>query len=103
MIDLVFEWDPEKERENFEKHGIDFKTAEQVFLDHHRMERHDDDSSDDEDRWQTMGFFKKVLFVVYTDRGENDIRIMSARTAEPFERRIYYGDGETHGWERVNP
>jgi hypothetical protein len=32
MIDLVFEWDPEKERENFEKHGVDFKAAEKVFL-----------------------------------------------------------------------
>jgi uncharacterized protein len=103
MMDLVFEWDPEKERENLKKHKIDFNTAEQVFLDYRRMVRHDDDSSDGEDRWQTMGFLEKVLFVVYTERGDNGIRIISARIAEPFERRIYYGDGEAQGWQRVNP
>jgi len=103
MMELVFEWDPEKERENFEKHGVHFKTAEQVFFDYFRMVRHDDDSSDNEERWQTMGFFKNVLFVVYTERGDNVIRIMSARIAEPFERRIYHGNSETHGWKRVNP
>ena len=26
-----------------------------------------------------------------------------ARIAEPFERRIYHGNSETHGWTRVNP
>ena len=28
-----FEWDEEKERINFRKHGIHFKTAAKVFLD----------------------------------------------------------------------
>jgi len=102
MLELVFEWDTKKERDNIRDHGIDFKTAKQVFYDYNRKERHDDDSSDDEDRWQTIGFFKKALFVVYTERGDV-IRIMSARVAEPFERRIYFGNSETHGWQRVNP
>jgi len=101
-MEMVFEWDPEKERENFEAHGIHFETAEMVFFDPFRMERHDDDSSDDEERWQTMGFFNDVLFVVYTERGDVT-RIISARVAEPFERRIYHGDGETYGWRRINP
>ena len=103
MMDIVFEWDPEKERENVKKHGVYFDAAEKVFLDYCRMWRHDDDSSDGEDRWQTIGFFEKMLFVVYTERGDNGIRIISARLAEPFERRIYYGNSETHGWQRVNP
>jgi len=47
-------------------------------------ERHDDNSSDNEDRWQTMGFIDDVLFVVYTERRDS-IRIISARVAEPFE------------------
>jgi uncharacterized DUF497 family protein len=100
--ELIFEWDSEKERDNIREHGIDFEAAERVFFDYHRMERHDDDSSDDEERWQTMGFYEDVLFVVYTERGEV-IRIMSARVAEPFERRIYHGNSEIHGWHRVNP
>ena len=102
MLELVFEWDPEKEKDNFKKHGIEFEAAERIFFDYRRMERRDKDSSGDEERWQTMGVFGKVLFVVYTERNDA-IRIISARIAEPFERRIYYGDSETHGWQRVNP
>jgi len=102
MMDLVFEWDPKKERENVKEHGVYFDTAVQAFYDYNRKERHDDDSSDSEDRWQTMGFVDDVLFIVYTERGDV-MRIISARIAEPFERRIYYGDGKIHGWQRVNP
>jgi len=102
MMELVFEWDPEKEQDNFKLHGVHFETAKQVFFDPFRMERHDDDSSDNEDRWQIMGFIDKVLFVVYTERGDS-IRIVSARIAEPFERRIYHGNSETQGWQRVRP
>ena len=100
---LQFEWDSEKEQENIREHGIGFEAAEQAFFDPFRMERHDDDSSDEEDRWQTMGFFNKVLFVVYTEREDDVIRIISARVAEPFERRIYHGTSEIHGWRRTNP
>jgi len=103
MMELVFEYDPKKDRENFIEHGVHFETAEQIFFDYFRKERHDDDSSDNEDRWQSMGFVDDVLFVVYTEREDDVIRIISARVAEPFERRIYYGYGETHGWQRVNP
>ena len=99
---LEFEWDPKKERDNVKEHGVDFDTAARVFYDYHRKERYDIDSSDNEDRWQTIGFIDDVLFVVYTERGDVT-RIISARIAEPFERRIYHGNGETRGWERVNP
>jgi uncharacterized DUF497 family protein len=34
-------------------------------------------------------WFKSVLAVTYTLRGER-IRIVSARPAEPFERRLYH-------------
>ena len=100
MLEQVFEWDLAKEQKNFKEHGVNFKDATQVFFDYFRMERPDNDSSN-EDRWQTMGFFEDVLFVVYTERGDA-IRIISARVAEPFERRIYHGNSEIHGWQRVN-
>ena len=100
---MKFAWDPEKERLNIAKHGISFMDAREIFRDPFRMERHDDDNSIDEERWQTMGFFNDVLFVVYTDR-EDVTWIISARVAEPFERRIYNGDSTMHpgGWQRVN-
>jgi uncharacterized DUF497 family protein len=96
---MIFEWDEHKERENFKKHGVHFRAAVNVFLDPLRMERLDIDR-ESESRWQTMGFFGDVLFVVYTERGENT-RIISARPAEPFERRVYHGNREIHGWRRV--
>jgi len=100
---MKFAWYPEKERDNIAKHGITFSDASQIFRDPFRMERHDDDSSENEERWQTMGFFNDVLFVVYTERADVTW-IMSARVAEPFERRIYHGDSAIHarGWERTN-
>ena len=51
---------------------------------------------------QALGFFDDVLFAVYTERGDIT-RIIQARIAEPFERRIYYSYSEIHGWQRVNP
>ena len=102
MIELVFEWDEEKDQENYRLHGVKFEDATRIFFDPRRMERYDKDSSREEDRWQTIGIFEDVLFVVFTERGSNT-RIISARVAEPFERRIYHGDSEIHGWQRVNP
>ena len=101
---MEFAWLPEKEQDNIAKHGIAFSDAVQIFRDPRRIERHDDDSSNDEDRWQTIGMAGKVLFVVYTERGEYTW-IISARFAEPFERRIYYGNSEMYprGWQRAYP
>ncbi|MDR0463518.1 MAG: BrnT family toxin [Treponema sp.] len=100
---MNFVWQPEKEQENIKKHGINFPDAVQIFRDPCRIERHDDDNSITEERWQTMGMAGKVLFVVYTERGE-DTWIISARKAEPFERRIYYEYSEIYpgGWERAD-
>jgi uncharacterized DUF497 family protein len=101
---MKFAWQPEKERSNIAKHHVTFSDAIQIFRDPCRMERHDDDSSDDEERWQTIGKAGKELFVVYTER-EEYTWIISARFAEPFERRIYYGNSDIYpgGWQRAYP
>jgi uncharacterized DUF497 family protein len=39
MIDMVFEWDSEKERENVRDHGVSFETAKYIFNDPLRIER----------------------------------------------------------------
>jgi uncharacterized DUF497 family protein len=97
-------WDDNKNRKNIEKHGVDFEVAQDVFLDRGCIHRRDDDHSDGEERWQTIGMARQVLFVVYTERGE-DTQLITARIAEPKERRIYYGDSTKFpkGWERVYP
>ncbi|MDR1174336.1 MAG: BrnT family toxin [Treponema sp.] len=103
-MDIEFEWDEEKNRINIRDHGLSLADGEDVFYDPFRTVRPDDDSGEGEDRWQTMGMAGKVLFVVYTERGEKT-RIISVRIAEPFERRIYYGNRNTYpqGWRRINP
>ncbi|MBR2519864.1 MAG: BrnT family toxin [Selenomonadaceae bacterium] len=49
----------------------------------------------DKDRRQVIGMVNEILFVIYTERGEN-IRLISARKAKPKERRIYYGNGDLY-------
>ena len=84
-----------KNQINFRTHHVDFTDSAQIFFDENRIERRDDKHSDDEDRWQVIGMVNEILFVIYTERGEN-IRLISARKAKPKERRIYYGHGDLH-------
>ncbi len=86
---MDFEWDSAKESANRKKHGVDFRTAAKVFLDPHAIE-FDDVDSVGEQRINAIGMVDgRVLFVTYTMRGEV-IRIISARGAEPHEKRKYH-------------
>ena len=98
---MAFVWDPKKDAENVREHHMHLIDAEPVFHDPFRMIRRDADSSVIEERYQTMGMAGKVLFVVYTEEGDDDTRIISARVADPKERRIYYGGNDQYGWERT--
>jgi uncharacterized protein len=92
---VQFEWDAEKDRSNQQKHaGIDFETASRIFADPDLMLRKDR-VANGEQRWHGIGVVKEaVLVVVHVYReeepnGEEIIRIISAREADPRERRIY--------------
>ena len=86
--ELEFEWDEDKAAANWKKHGVDFRDAVRVFSDPFRKEFYDAAHSGEEDRYNTIGMVRDVLFVVYTERGEAT-RIISARKATPRERRWY--------------
>jgi uncharacterized DUF497 family protein len=94
---IEFEWYSEKERLIAEKHGLDMETVKKVFDDPFRIVQYDKTHSGLEDRWQTLGMFNGVLFVVYTER-EEKTRIITAREATPEERRIYYGTSKKGYW-----
>lgn len=83
------EWDDRKNEINKRKHGISFETAAHVFEDINRIEYFDEAHSTDEDRFIVLGLVRKVLFVVYTDRGYAT-RIISARKATEAETEVYY-------------
>jgi uncharacterized DUF497 family protein len=99
------EWDEAKNEQNKRDHnGMDFETAQYVFADPERLERFDrsEGNTSGEERWQTLGKVGKVVFAVYTERGENK-RIISAWLANKAERRSYNGhyhvDGK--GWTKA--
>jgi uncharacterized DUF497 family protein len=51
-----------------------------------------DDGREGEERWRTIGLAGgKVLFVVYTERNDDVIRIISARKANKREEQEYFG------------
>ena len=90
---MLFEWDDNKEKINFDKHGIDFSTAARVFKDKNRLEYYDEVHSISEDRYITIGQIDGVaivIMVVYTKRN-HAIRIISARKATKKEGMMYYG------------
>ena len=87
---VSFEWDPNKAGANVRKHGVQFSEAVGVFSDDYAITINDDESEPDEQRFVTlgMGIKGRILVVVYCYSGEN-VRIISARTAERPEREQY--------------
>ena len=105
MTTREIEFDPEKAKVNFKVHKVKFETASLVFSDPNRIERRDDSEGNKagEERWQTLGMVSKVLFVVYTERGEKT-RIISARSANKAEKRSYHGHDNDNrkGWTKAD-
>ena len=96
-IDLTkasFEWDEEKDRINFMKHGVRFRTAAKVFLDPNKLIREDEEHPE-ELRYDILGRVGKILFVVCAFRDRNVIRMISARLATAAEKERYeYGEDD---------
>lgn len=92
MDDGDFEWDDAKAAQNYADHGVSFAAAKEVFKDPFAVELEDDREDYGEDRYVIIGTVdSRALFVVYTLRN-GTIRIISARGAEPHERRRYHED-----------
>jgi uncharacterized protein len=89
-----FEWRPAKAASNLRKHRVSFETAIRAFADPFAVVEQDR-IENGERRWQTLGFVdgRLLLLVAHTVRNDEDgaevIRIISARCAEPKERKRY--------------
>ena len=90
---MNYEWDPNKAKSNYKKHGIKFADAVGVFEDENAITIEDDHQK--EDRFITIGrdFLSRILVVVYTFR-DIVIRIISARKATARERKMYEDQDE---------
>ncbi|MBR5734012.1 MAG: BrnT family toxin [Desulfovibrionaceae bacterium] len=87
---MRFEWDEAKNLINKKIHHMPFEYAARVWQDERRIERFDDEHSRDEERWITIGLINNVVFVVFTYRGEDCVRLISARAATREEQNEYY-------------
>ena len=88
---MKFEWDPEKAVENLKKHGVSMEDAIPVFDDPLSLDRYDSDHSDAEQRFNIIGFGNhEILFVTYTVRWNDIIRLIGVRPADAQEKGWYY-------------
>lgn len=96
-INYNFEWDPHKAKENLRKHKVGFERAVDVFRDPIAISIFDDEHSQEEERWITLGQDKNgiLLVVIHTyeeaDNNQIVIRIISARKANRKEIKQYRG------------
>lgn len=88
---MQFEWDPEKAASNLKKHGVSFKEAESAFGDPLASVFLDEDHSIEEKREIIIGYSERqrLLVISFTERAGDVIRIISARRADPEERRTH--------------
>ena len=90
MNDEEFEWDERKAENNLAKHRVSFEMARGAFSDAFVIEFVDESRNYGEERFNLIGMSDgRLLFVTYAMRGDKT-RIISARRAEPLERRRYH-------------
>lgn len=92
-MSIKFEWDETKAVINVKKHKVSFELAVRAFADPFALMKQDR-FENGEQRWQTIGVVDGflMLLVAHTVRdeaGQEVVRIISARRAEPKERKEY--------------
>lgn len=97
-MELVFEWDANKAKENLRKHKVSFEEARTIFNDPLVVTFPDEEHSQHEERLISIGLSarNKLLLVVHLERQETEeyllIRLISCRKATPLERKVYEED-----------
>lgn len=87
---MDIEWDPKKAASNLKKHGVSFEEAATVLLDPNALSQ-PDTSSSTEERWLLVGMSAQahLITLIYTLRGDERIRLISARRATRKEAKFY--------------
>lgn len=88
---LRFEWDEDKAASNVAKHHVAFDEASTVFADPLAVIFEDEEHSEHELREIIIGhsLFGRLLLVSFTERGDEVVRVISARKATRRERKDY--------------
>jgi uncharacterized protein len=83
---MEFEWDPQKNELNIQKHGFSFEDACQVLIAPHYLfpsERNN------ETRWGAIGLLNGLYVVVFFTMRDQRYRIISMRRARNYEEEKY--------------
>jgi uncharacterized protein len=88
---MVFAWDEKKNRINRRKHVVTFETAARIFEDPNVVS-YRDRVVDEEERDRLRRRHRDPVRVHTSEEqhGEEELRIISARKANPRERALYY-------------
>jgi uncharacterized protein len=83
------EWDDRKREANQRKHGFDLADAVLMF-DHPMLVQPDTREDYGESRWIGIGITNgRTAVVVFAERGDDSIRIISLRKANQYERKLF--------------
>lgn len=87
---MRFAWDPKKDEANRRKHGIGFDEAKELLESgSDYLEIFDEAHAHAEDRFIAIGPIRAgIVVVVWTERIDETIRVISARWATPREREL---------------
>jgi len=94
-VHYKFEWHPKKAQQNIRKHKMNFERASTIFQDQNAISLFDDEHSENEERWITIGQDSHGILLVVshtfrqTDNLQRYIRIISARKATKREAAQY--------------
>ena len=94
-MELLFEWDENKAKENLKKHKVSFEEAKTVFNDPLLITFFDESHSRVEERYISIGMAasNRILLVVHTEIEKTEefllIRMISCRKPTALERRTY--------------
>ena len=86
---MHLEWDEEKNKANLRKHGLDFADAWEIFASP-MLTALDERAEYGEVRWIGIGMLKtRVVVIVFIERDEDIIRVISPRKALSHEHKQY--------------
>jgi len=100
MIEIdgnLFDWDRDKAKTNYNKHGVHFLEAVTAFSDKHSQIYDDEEHSEDEERFVLIGYSEqsRLLMVCHCYRDSDTVtRVISARKATRHERKRYEDGGQ---------
>lgn len=89
-------WDEAKARESLKRHGVDFADAAVALEDLNALTAEDQNHAEQRFTTLCMDPALNVLVVVHTNPRGDEIRLISARKADPQQRK-QYAQGLEHG------